>query len=48
MPVAYLDLPSGLEVETKKKFVKEVAESIHHAYISPTRGSFSVSGLPSK
>src|SRR4029453_16369847 len=35
MPVAYLDLPSGLEVDTKKKLVKEVAESIHHAYMIP-------------
>jgi phenylpyruvate tautomerase PptA (4-oxalocrotonate tautomerase family) len=35
MPVAYLDLPSGLEVETKEKLVKEVAESIHHAYMIP-------------
>jgi phenylpyruvate tautomerase PptA (4-oxalocrotonate tautomerase family) len=35
MPVAYLDLPSGLEVDTKKKLVKEVAEYIHHAYMIP-------------
>src|SRR5215831_10383212 len=35
MPVAYLDLPSGLAVDTKKKLVKEIAESIHHAYMIP-------------
>jgi phenylpyruvate tautomerase PptA (4-oxalocrotonate tautomerase family) len=35
MPVAYLDLPSGLTVDTKKKLAKEVAESIHHAYMIP-------------
>jgi hypothetical protein len=35
MPVAYLDLPSGLGADTKKKLVKEVADSIHHAYILP-------------
>src|SRR4029453_7863800 len=35
MPVAYLDLPSGLDVDTKKKLVKEVAESIDHAYMIP-------------
>jgi phenylpyruvate tautomerase PptA (4-oxalocrotonate tautomerase family) len=35
MPVAYLDLPPGLEVETKKKLVKEVAQSIHHVYMIP-------------
>jgi phenylpyruvate tautomerase PptA (4-oxalocrotonate tautomerase family) len=35
MPVAYLDLASGLEVDTKKKLVKEVAESIHDAYMIP-------------
>ena len=35
MPVAYLDLPSGLAVDIKKKLVKEVADSIHHAYLIP-------------
>jgi phenylpyruvate tautomerase PptA (4-oxalocrotonate tautomerase family) len=35
MPVAYLDLPSGLDVDTKKTLVKEVAESIDHAYMIP-------------
>jgi phenylpyruvate tautomerase PptA (4-oxalocrotonate tautomerase family) len=35
MPVAYLDLPSGLGADTKKKLVKEVADSIHHAYMIP-------------
>jgi phenylpyruvate tautomerase PptA (4-oxalocrotonate tautomerase family) len=35
MPVAYLDLPSGLGLDIKKKLVKEVAESIHHAYMIP-------------
>ena len=29
MPVAYIDLPSGLKAETKKKLVKDVADSIH-------------------
>jgi hypothetical protein len=35
MPVAYLDVPSGLRVDIKKKLVKEVAEFIHEAYIIP-------------
>jgi phenylpyruvate tautomerase PptA (4-oxalocrotonate tautomerase family) len=35
MPVAYLDLPSGLGADTKRKLVKEVTESIHHAYMIP-------------
>jgi phenylpyruvate tautomerase PptA (4-oxalocrotonate tautomerase family) len=35
MPCAYIDLPSGLRVDIKKKLVKEVAESIHHAYMIP-------------
>ena len=35
MPVAYLDLPPGLGADTKKKLVKEVAESIHDAYLIP-------------
>jgi phenylpyruvate tautomerase PptA (4-oxalocrotonate tautomerase family) len=35
MPVAYIDLPSGLPVDIKKKLVKTVAESIHQAYIIP-------------
>src|SRR5262245_53651071 len=35
MPVAYLDLPSGLAVDIKKKLVKEVAKSIHDAYLIP-------------
>ena len=41
MPVAYLDLPSGLEVETKKRLVKEVAESIHHAVYDPRHAGLS-------
>jgi len=35
MPVAYLDVPSGLAVDIKQKLVKEVAESIHRAYMIP-------------
>jgi hypothetical protein len=35
MPVAYLDLPSGLGVDIRKRLVKEVAEFIHHAYMTP-------------
>jgi phenylpyruvate tautomerase PptA (4-oxalocrotonate tautomerase family) len=35
MPVAYIDLPSGLQIDTKKKLVKDVANSIHHAYMIP-------------
>ena len=39
MPVAYLDVPSSLAVDMKKKLVKDVAEFIHQAYMS---------GLPSR
>ena len=35
MPVAYIDLPSGLKADAKKKLVKDVAESIDHAYVIP-------------
>ena len=35
MPCAYLDLPSGLAVDIKQKLVKEVARSIHDAYVIP-------------
>jgi phenylpyruvate tautomerase PptA (4-oxalocrotonate tautomerase family) len=35
MPVAYIDIPSGLTSSAKAQLVKEVAESIHHAYPIP-------------
>ena len=35
MPVAYIDLPSSLKADTKKKLVKDVAVSIDHAYMIP-------------
>jgi len=35
MPVAYLDLPSGLAVDIKQKLLKEVGEFIHDAYMIP-------------
>ena len=35
MPAAYIDLPSSLKADAKKRLVKEVAESIHHAYVIP-------------
>src|SRR4030095_4144774 len=35
MPVAYLDVPSSLAVDIKKKLVKDVAEFIHQAYLIP-------------
>jgi len=35
MPVAYLDLPSGLGADLRKNLVKEVAEFIHQAYMIP-------------
>jgi len=35
MPIAYIDLPSGLKADTKKKLVKDVAVSIDHAYMIP-------------
>lgn len=38
MPVAYVDLPSGLSAPTKKKLVNQLYEAIHHAYpIDDTR-----------
>jgi len=40
MPVAYLDLPSGLTVDIKKKLVKEVTESLHRAYKIPDNRVF--------
>jgi phenylpyruvate tautomerase PptA (4-oxalocrotonate tautomerase family) len=35
MPVAYVDLPTGLGVEIKKKLMKEVFEAMHHAWMIP-------------
>jgi phenylpyruvate tautomerase PptA (4-oxalocrotonate tautomerase family) len=35
MPVAYIDIPSGLTSNTKAQLVKEVAESLHNAYPIP-------------
>jgi phenylpyruvate tautomerase PptA (4-oxalocrotonate tautomerase family) len=35
MPVAYIDLPSGLKADRKRKLVKDVAISIDHAYMIP-------------
>ena len=35
MPVAYIDIPSGLTTSAKAQLVKDVAESIHHAYPIP-------------
>jgi phenylpyruvate tautomerase PptA (4-oxalocrotonate tautomerase family) len=35
MPVAYIDIPSGLTSSAKAQLVREVAESIHNAYPIP-------------
>ncbi len=35
MPVAFIDIPSGLTSNTKTQLVKEVAESLHDAYPIP-------------
>src|SRR5262249_49059622 len=35
MPVAYLDLPSGLAVHTQRNLLKEVGECMHHAWLIP-------------
>jgi len=35
MPVAYIDLPSRLKTDAKKKLVRDVAVSIDHAYMIP-------------
>jgi phenylpyruvate tautomerase PptA (4-oxalocrotonate tautomerase family) len=40
MPVAYVDLPSGLDADIKKKLVKEVAEWLHNAYMIPDNRVF--------
>ena len=38
MPVAYVDLPSGLSAHSKKKLVSQLYEAIHHTYpIDDTR-----------
>ena len=38
MPIAYIDLPSGLSTPTKKRLVERVAEATHGAYhINDTR-----------
>ena len=48
MPVAYIDIPSGLATSVKKLLVQEVAQSIHHAYPIPDTVCFFVSGQASK
>jgi phenylpyruvate tautomerase PptA (4-oxalocrotonate tautomerase family) len=40
MPVAYLDVPSGLAVDVKKKLVTEVTDSLHQAYKIPDNRVF--------
>jgi phenylpyruvate tautomerase PptA (4-oxalocrotonate tautomerase family) len=40
MPVAYIDLLSGLELDAKKKLVTEVAASVHRAYMIPDNRVF--------
>ena len=35
MPTAYIDVPSGLSADARKKLLKQVAEFIHDAYIIP-------------
>ena len=35
MPIAYIDLPSGLSGDTKKDLVREVTAALHEAYPSP-------------
>jgi len=35
MPVAFLDVPSGLEADARKRLVREVRDSIHEAYPIP-------------
>ena len=35
MPVAYIDIPSGLTSTVKAELVREVAESVHQAYPIP-------------
>lgn len=40
MPVAYVDLPFGLDVDTKRRLVEVVAESLHHAYMIPDNRVF--------
>src|SRR4030095_11018670 len=40
MPVAYVDLPSGFGVDIKRKLVKEVTDSLHHAYLIPDNRVF--------
>ena len=46
MPVAFLELPSGLGMDTKKKLVKDVADAIHDAYQIPIRAYSSANGRP--
>ncbi len=35
MPIAYLDVPEGIEIEEKKKLVKGIYEAINEAYPFP-------------
>src|SRR6201981_2353472 len=35
MPIAYLDVPEGIEIEEKKKLVKDIYEAFDEAYPFP-------------
>ena len=35
MPIAYLDVPEGIEIEAKKELVKRIFEVLHEAYPFP-------------
>jgi hypothetical protein len=46
MPVAYIDIPSGLTSSAKAQLVREVAESIHNAYPIPDTRVFLREWMP--
>ncbi len=35
MPIAYLDVPQGINIEQKKKMTKEIYDALHEAYPFP-------------
>jgi phenylpyruvate tautomerase PptA (4-oxalocrotonate tautomerase family) len=35
MPIAYLDVPDGIQIDEKKKLAKEIYDALHEAYPFP-------------
>ena len=48
MPIAYLDVPEGLDVGGKRELVKELYEALSHAYPFPERPPGFLAGVAAR